>query len=139
VRAFFTLSAIVVVAVQLIACAREVPPEQQKLFSRSDCQFISGNPALEQQFELAKQVCVPRAQAAATTASSNIPMGRGMGGAIAAGIEGGIVEAKVGMNTMMSCMAEQGYLLRTRTEHLEACAAIKEQQLRASAASKVKR
>jgi hypothetical protein len=112
----------------LVACAQEVPPEEQKVFGRTDCQRSAGNPAIEQEFERAKTVCMNRAQAAAVSGTTAMPYRPGLGGAIVAGIEQGMAQNQIGGATVMGCMAEHGYLLRTRTEHLSVCEAITAQR-----------
>ena len=53
-----------------------------------------------------------------------MPLRSGLGGAIVDGIEQGMARNQIAMSTVMSCMAERGYLFRTRAEHEAVCAAI---------------
>jgi hypothetical protein len=95
-----------------------------ELWGRVDCQRFADNPALEVEFDLAKTVCGHRAEAAALAGTSGMPMGHGIAGAIAAGIAQGITAAQIKTATVQSCMAERGYLLKRRSEHLAICARI---------------
>lgn len=118
---FATLGA----AFMLVACVPQQPPvQEQKIFGRSDCRRMADNPALQQEFEVAKQVCVPRAEAAAVAGTTAMPLRSGLGGAIVDGIEQGMARNQIAMSTVMSCMAERGYLFRTRADHEAVCAAI---------------
>ena len=64
------------------------------IWGRADCQRGEGNPELQADFEKAKATCLARGESAAAVA--------GTGG-------------------NSPCMNEQGYVLRTRTEHAAAC------------------
>jgi hypothetical protein len=86
-----------------------------------DCQRAAGNPALEAEFLRLRTMCTGRAQASAIAGTAVIPTGRGFGGAIASGIEKGITEVQIGNAMMLSCMAEEGYLMRTRSEFEAVC------------------
>lgn len=124
-------------AVMLGGCVQQQQPvEEQPIFGRADCQRMADNLALQQEFELARQVCVPRAEAAAIAGTTAMPVGRGLGGAIVSGIERGMTQNQIAMATAISCMAERGYIRRTRAEHEAACAAIAEQK---AAAERAKR
>lgn len=125
-----------VLAVLLASCAQQVPPEEAKVFGRVDCRRAEGNPDVVQEFEQAKAICVNRGQAAAIAGTASMPTGRGMSGAIVAGIEQGMAAGQISTATTLSCMAEQGYLIRTKAEHESACAAIEAQ--RAAEAAKAK-
>jgi hypothetical protein len=130
-RALWALFALAVVG----GCVKEVPPEEQKVFGRLDCQRAEGNPMVQQQFEQARTICLGRAQAAAIAGTAAMPTGHGLGGAIASGIQQGMAQREIGENTAISCMAEQGYIQRTRAEHEAACAAIQAQQQQMAAAA----
>ncbi len=72
-----------------------------------DCQIIPNKPKLLARAEQARAICLPRAAAAAaaeTTATAQI---------------------QILDSTIISCMAEQGYLLRTAAEDEQACEAIR--------------
>ncbi|HVL73315.1 MAG TPA: lipoprotein [Beijerinckiaceae bacterium] len=112
------------IAVALAGCTAAQSEGERPLFGRVDCRSIAGNAALEQEFEQAKAICLPRAEAAAVAATANMPRGYGLAGAIVAGIEQGMTRNQIGTSTAVSCMAEQGYLFRTPSAHEQACAAI---------------
>ena len=118
-------------------CVKEVPPEEQKVFGRVDCQRAEGNPIVQQQFEQARAICLGRAEAAAVAGTSAMPTGHGLAGAISSGIQQGMAQRQIGESTAISCMAEQGYIQRTRAEHEAACAAIQAQQQQIAAAAQV--
>ena len=114
--AFFVMGA-------LLAGCNSAPqdPNQREMFGRVDCQIISGNKKLELEYEHAKAICLPRAEAAALTASASIPVGQGLGGSLASGIERGTTQREVGVATAKSCMAERGYFFKKGIEHDIAC------------------
>jgi hypothetical protein len=70
------------------------------VWGRADCQRGEGNPELQADFEKAKATCLARGETAAAVA--------GTGG-------------------NSPCMNEQGYVLRTRTEHAAACQSVPRQ------------
>lgn len=112
----------VLVAIQLPACATTPAPlEEQRLWARFDCQRISQNPGLQAALEQSRAICVPRAEAAAISGTAAMPVGYGLGGAIASGISQGVTGNQISRATMSSCMAEQGWTLRTLTEHEAVC------------------
>lgn len=90
-------------------------------FARADCQRMT-LPEVERHFEVAKSICGPKAEAAQIAGTAAIPVGYGIGGAMASGIERGVTGAKIRDATILSCMAEQGYLFRTASAHEAACA-----------------
>lgn len=94
---------------------------EQNIFGRVDCKRFADYPELEIEFEQAKAVCLPRAQAAAVAGTTAIPVGHGVGGAIASGIERGMAQREIGVSTAVSCMAERGYLFKPMSEHLAMC------------------
>lgn len=106
----------------------ETVPEDPMIFGRADCQRMEGNPVIQQDAELSKQICVGRAQAAAIAGTSNMPGGHGLGGAIAAGIAQGAAASQISSATVTSCMAEHGWLFKRKSEHVAMCDAIREQQ-----------
>jgi hypothetical protein len=75
--------------------------EESPVWGRADCQRGEGNPELQADFEDAKATCLARGETATAVAGTagNSP-----------------------------CMNEQGYVLRTRTEHAAACQGIQEQK-----------
>lgn len=125
----FVIGAVALVALQGCATTTETAQvADPELFGRVDCQLSVGNPKLMVEYEQAMAICKPRAEAAAVAAGSNIPVGYGMGGAIASGIQRGMTEGQVGKATAISCMAERGYILRKSSEHEAVCASIKAQE-----------
>lgn len=97
------------------------------MWFRFDCRTNHAeNPDIAAEFEQAKAICAPRAQAAGTAASAAVPMGYGMAGAISSGIQAGITQAQVSTATAQSCMAERGYTQRTQSEDEALCAATRE-------------
>jgi len=115
--------------------------EDPQVWGRVDCRRQEGNPEVQMLAEQAKAICSSRAQAAAISGTTAIPVGHGLGGAIASGIERGQAQSEISNATAMSCMAEQGYLLRTKSAHIAACDAIQAQKDRqaSSAAAKDKK
>lgn len=133
---------VAVIAAGLGGCAAQASKpadEADKLIiGRVDCQPQEGNPVLQQELTVAKAICENQANAASVAASSAVPTGSGIGGAIASGIQAGIAGASVANSTALACMAERGYLVRTLRQHEEACVAIRAHQ-NAAAASRKKR
>ncbi len=86
-------------------------PVEQKEFRRVDCQIITDKPKLLAHAEQAKAICLPSAAAAASAAFAGNP-----------GIS---AQIQIMDSTMISCMAEQGYLLRTVAEDEQECEAIR--------------
>jgi hypothetical protein len=113
----------------------ETVPEDPPLWGRVDCQRLTDNPTLQLEFEQAKTICLSRAQAASVAGTANMPEGRGLGGSIVAGINQGAAANQISTATSTGCMGEMGYLMKTRSEHLAMCAAIKEQRERIAAAA----
>lgn len=116
-----------VILLAVCGCAQEPPPEP-KIFGRVDCQIAAGNPELIMEFERARAICLGRAEAAAVAGTTGIRSGPGLAGAIAAGIERSTAQTQITESTTTSCMAEQGYLYRTKPEHDAACASIRTQR-----------
>jgi hypothetical protein len=75
--------------------------EDPPIWGRSDCQRGEGNPAVLAEFEAAKARCLSRGESAAAVAGA------------------------AGNN---ACMSEQGYILRTRSEHKAACEVVPAQK-----------
>ncbi|WP_162561217.1 hypothetical protein [Methylobacterium terrae] len=119
------------------ACNSARQPEEPKVYGRVDCKRAADHPELDIEMEQAKAVCLPRAEAAAVAGTTAIPVGRGIGGAIASGIERGMAQRQIGEATTISCMAERGYLFKTRSEHLQMCEIM--QQDKAAKARAVRR
>lgn len=74
-----------------------VAESDSPVWGRADCQRGQGNPELQQQFEDAKATCSARGDSA---------------------------DALAGKTGASRCMTEQGYVLRTKTEHAIACQAV---------------
>jgi hypothetical protein len=70
--------------------------DDSPIWGRIDCQRGEGNPALLAEFDQAKTVCLSRGESSAAVAGA------------------------AGNNP---CMSEQGYILRTRSEHKAVCEA----------------
>lgn len=121
-----------------VAQASQQNVEDPPLWGRVDCQRLADRPDLEIEFEQAKTICLSRGQAAAVAGTAAIPVGRGLGGAMASGIERGITANQIGTATINGCMGEMGYLFKPKSEHLAMCEAVKERQRLADAAAKPK-
>ena len=67
------------------------------VWGRADCQRGQGNPELQQQFDDAKATCLARGDSA---------------------------DALAGKTGGSRCMTEQGYVLRTKAEHVIACQSV---------------
>lgn len=123
-------AAILFVFSAVSACATHPEdPGLETVFGRVDCRPIANDAALQQDFEQARTICVNRAQADAVAGTAAMPVGRGIGGAIGSGIAAGVAQSQIQNATTMSCMAEHGYLYRTRYEHQATCQAIAAQQV----------
>jgi hypothetical protein len=81
--------------------APSVAAEDPLIWGRIDCQRGEGNAALQQAFEQAKVTCIARGESARA------------------------VDGSAGNNR---CMNEQGYILRTKTEHVAVCQPIEERR-----------
>jgi hypothetical protein len=123
------------VAFFLAGCAAQAntAPEDPVVWGRVDCVRAQENPMAEQEFEQAKAICVNRAQAAGIASTAGMPVGRGIGGAIASGISAGITQSQVSTATASSCMAEVGYIQRPQSAHQDACSAVYAQRERLAA------
>lgn len=110
--------------------------EDPEVWGRVDCVRAEGNPIATQQFEQARAICLGRSQAAGIQTSAGMPSGgRTIGDAIGNGIVAGITAAQVSNATAMSCMGENGYIKRPRSQHIAACEAIQAQQEKMAAAA----
>jgi hypothetical protein len=118
-----------------VANASQTPPEEPLVWGRVDCVRLADNPMAQQEFEQAKAICLSRGQAAAVAGTAGMPGGRGLGGAIIAGANQGAAANQIGTATISSCMGEQGYLFKTKTDHLAMCEAIREQKERIALAT----
>lgn len=83
--------------------------EDPLIWGRVDCQRGEGNSELQKVFDDAKATCLARGESAAAIAGTagNSP-----------------------------CMNDQGYVLRTRTEHIAACQLIEQQKGKSTARTK---
>jgi hypothetical protein len=117
--------AIVLLALGLGGCVTAQAPEEPQIFGRIDCRRATDSPDVLALNEQAEAICKPRAEAAAIAGTSSMPTGRGWAGAIVSGINQGITQNQIAKATVISCMAEQGYLLKTRSEHEAMCEAMK--------------
>lgn len=98
--------------------------EDAPVWGRMDCQRAAGNAAVQAEADHARQICTSRAEAVAVAGTANMPGGRGIGGAMVAGMTSG----QIRVATAASCMGELGYILKTRTEHIAMCESIADQQ-----------
>jgi hypothetical protein len=87
------------------------PESNPPIWGRVDCQRGEGNPEIQKQFDDAKATCLARGKRAD----------------MVAGTTGG-----------SPCMAEQGYILRTRAEHEVACQRVEQQNAKPAAQKKKK-
>ena len=85
------------------------PESNPPIWGRVDCQRGEGNPEIQKQFDDAKATC----------------LARGDGADMVAGTTGG-----------SPCMTEQGYILRTRTEHEAACQGVEQRNAKPAAQKK---
>jgi hypothetical protein len=132
IRQFTSLTA----AALLGGCVAQAETvEDPLLWGRVDCQRLAENPALQQDFDQAKTICLSRAQAASVAGTANMPGGYGIGSAMVAGMNKGIASNQIATATVNGCMGEMGYLFKTRSEHLAICEAITEQRQRVAAAT----
>jgi hypothetical protein len=83
--------------------------EDPPIWGRVDCQRGEGNSELQKEFDDAKATCLARGETAAAVAGT------------------------AGNST---CMSEQGYVLRTRAEHMAACQALEEQKSKPTTGTK---
>jgi hypothetical protein len=118
-------SLIAIAVLSLTGCATTSQQQAETpLFGRVDCQTITGNIELEREFELAQQICVPRAEAAGVAGGTSTARNE-----LVWAIETAMTRNQISRATINSCMAEQGYLLHTRTEHEAICATLKARQV----------
>lgn len=103
---------------------QQVAEQDPMIWGRLDCRRAEIEPVIAVENERVKAVCLPRAEAAAIAGTSAMPVGYGIGGAIASGISRGIASNQIATNTLASCLAEHGYLNRRRSEHEAYCAAM---------------
>lgn len=122
-RSKLALAAAAFIAIAGCTTSGAPPTTEPKVFGRVDCQRMSGNPALENQYAQAGAICSNRAKAAAVAGTTAIQVGQG-GGAIASGIQRGMAQSEIADSTALSCMAEQGYLYSTMAEHDARCTAL---------------
>ena len=86
------------IALLLSSCTVNPPvANDPPIWGRIDCQRGEGNPAIVAEFDQAKALCLSRGESAAAVAGTAGPN---------------------------ACMSEQGYVLRTRSEHKAACEAM---------------
>lgn len=96
-----------------------VPEDQRKIFGRADCRRHTDHPELARDYERIQTVCVARAEAAGQSAAAATDTSQY--GAIAGGFAQAMAQRDVAVPTVISCMAEHGYLWRTRAEHKAMC------------------
>ena len=122
----FGFVAAVAASFALAGCVanQQVAEQDPMIWGRLDCRRAEVEPAIAVENERVKAVCLPRAEAAAIAGTSAMPVGYGIGGAIASGISQGIASNQIATKTLASCLAEHGYLNRRRSEHEAYCAAM---------------
>ena len=89
-------------------------------WGRIDCRR-STDPEIAAHAEQARLMCQAMAESAGTMATATMPAGRGMGGAIASGIESGMARQQVTVAAGKDCMATQGYIMSRRSEFEARC------------------
>jgi hypothetical protein len=117
-------AALAMVALGGCAQQKQQIEEDPMIWGRLDCRRAEVDPVIAVENERVKAVCMPRAEAAAIAGTSAMPVGYGIGGAIASGISRGITSNQIATNTLASCLAKHGYLNRRRSEHDAYCAAM---------------
>lgn len=124
------------VVLVLAGCARktDTATEDPVGWGRVDCKRGAGDPVMEAQLEQAKAICSGRAQAAGLAGTAGMATGgRNIGDSIGNGIVAGVTQARITDATASSCMAEQGYLLRTLSSFEAACQPIWDQEQKQAA------
>lgn len=114
-----------VLAISLAACATpgDQNPEDPIVFGRVDCQRSENNPTIQAAFEQDSAVCKGRAEAASLSGTSSMN-----GGGLVGALDKAVTQQQIGKSTIVSCMAERGYLLKRRSEHTAMCSAIAAQK-----------
>jgi hypothetical protein len=102
---------LICVAVVLGGCT--VGESEPKVFGRVDCRRLADHPDLKRDFERIQTVCVERAKAAAAAGGAGTNTA-GYQTAIGAGVAKSLTEQRIAEATLLSCMAENGYLYRTK-------------------------
>lgn len=106
----------------LLAACQTVPPEQQEdpeVFGRVDCRRSANDPEVAALYQQDSAVCLGRAQAASLSGTAAM---HGQG--IVGGLDKAITSNNIGKATLISCMAERGYLYKRKSEHNTMCEAI---------------
>lgn len=103
-------------ALFLAGCANQQDIDDPKMFGRVDCKRASASADIQTQYELDKQVCLGRANAAGLSGTSAMH-GYGIVGAI----NQSMTATSIAGSTATSCMAERNYLYARRSEHTARC------------------
>jgi hypothetical protein len=112
-RRWAKMVACAIIAAPLTACQTTTqPPEEQRLWSRTDCQIMSGNAALQRQYETDTTLCQARARAEGLTVAATMRAGP----MVTAAVSGEVLQ-----QAAIACMAERGYLLHTDAQFKARC------------------
>lgn len=101
----------------LTGCQTQQDIDDPVSFGRADCRRLADHPEIARQFELDSAVCDGRAQAAGLSGTASM-----WSGSLVTAIDKAVVTNNIALATVRSCMAERGYLLKRRSEHLAMCA-----------------
>ena len=119
-------SVFAVASALLVASCASAPERgsgEERVFSRLDCQIISGNQKLEAEYNHSKMICEKKAEAAAISGTAAIPVGEGTVNAAFSGMRRGTAQRQIGEATLISCMGERDYTISTRAEFDKRCSA----------------
>ena len=96
-----------------------LPEDQRKLFGRADCRRHADHPDLARDFERVQTVCIARARAAGYSAAASVNSYNHS--PIVVGFAQAMTARDVAEPALISCMAEHGYLWKTKAEHEAMC------------------
>ena len=104
----------------LAGCATPTQPADPVKWSRVDCKRAN-EPAIQKHFEQSKAVCLVRADAAGVAGSAPMPVGSGLGGGIASGMERAAARNRITQAAVADCMAQAGYIVNKQSEFAARC------------------
>lgn len=107
----------VILSLSLVGCAQHVNEDQG--WGRIDCK--ENTPPILKEYERARLVCVPRAEAAGVSAVANMPVGISMSDMAVNAFQAGKNQTIVKNAEFLSCMAEHGFAASTRREWNARC------------------